>query len=78
MAANKEVKKAAPAGKVSFAKLSGFTKCTMYEISGDPEAQSSFGNDEIFAPALNKRAKLADGVVTAPIKPLSLNLIVLE
>ena len=75
---NKEPKKAPAAGKVTFDKLAGFSSCRMFEISGDPEAQSEFGNDEIFAPSVNKRAKLADGIVTAHIKPLSLNLIVLE
>lgn len=71
-------KAAAPVKKVVAPKLTGFSACTMYEISGDPEAQSEFGNDEIFSPKINKRAKLADGVVTAHIKPLSLNMFVLE
>ena len=50
----------------------------MYEISGDPEAQSEFGNDEIFTPKVNKRAKLADGVISAHVKPLSLSVFVVE
>ncbi len=77
-AKGKDPKASSAAKAESFAKLSGFSSCTMYEISGDPEAQSEFGNDEIFAPFVNKRAKLADGIVTAHIKPLSLSLIVLE
>ena len=77
--ADKAAKKvASKPEKVSFPKLTGFSKCTHYEISGDPEAQSVFGNDEIFAPAVNKRTKLADGEVKAHVKPLSLNVIVLE
>ena len=70
------------AGKAAAAKKAApkmnFTTCTMYEISGDPEAQSEFGNDEIFTPKVNKRAKLADGVISAHVKPLSLSVFVVE
>ena len=77
-AKGKAAKEASGTKAESFGKLAGFTSCTMYEIAGDPEAQSEFGNDELFAPSVNRRAKFADGVVTAHIKPLSLSLIVLE
>ena len=56
----------------------GLSKCTHYEITGDIEAVSSFGDDEKFAPVRNKSAKLADGIVSAKVKPLSFNVFVLE
>ena len=75
---NKEPKKVAPVARATYEKLAGFTKCTHYEISGDSEAQSEYGNDAIFTPAVNKRTKLADGAVKGHIKPLSFNVFVLE
>ena len=71
-------KKEKPAAVKKAAPKMNFTTCTMYEISGDPEAQSEFGNDELFTPKINKRAKMADGVVSAHVKPLSLSVFVVE
>ena len=55
-----------------------FRKITHYEMySKDFEAKSSAGHDWK-APAINKNATLAKGLVTTKIKPLSWNVLILE
>ena len=39
----------------------------------DPDSYSTYALATKFTPKVNKRAKLADGVISAHVKPLSLN-----